>query len=93
MAFTINTSPRHLAHLALLVAISSALALMLIRFLEFGVLTAFGVAVTAVCQANSSIAAHTELTQRALDVADEKARRAAEKKEALQAGVSAKKRR
>lgn len=93
MAFVINTSARHLAHLAILVALSTALAFLFIHILDFGYLTAFGVSVTAVCQANSSIISHMELTQRALDVAEEKARRAAEKKEALQAGVGAKKRR
>ena len=93
MAVELNLSWRHAGHFVLLCALSAALALLLVAYFELSPLTAFGIAVTAVCQANRSILQHVELTQRALDVAEEKARRAADKREALQAGVSAKKRR
>lgn len=92
MAFVVNTSAPHLAHLALLVAFSTALAILLMFFLGFGTLSAFGVAVTAVCQANSKIAAMqagAEVELRKLELAEEKAERAAKKKSLK--GVGAKK--
>jgi len=76
MAAIVLTSVR-LRHLALLVGLSAAMALLLMRWLEWGPTAAFGLSVTTVCQVNAAIVKEKEKAAEAAEAAAQRA----EKKE------------
>ena len=78
MAAIVLTSDR-LLHLALLVGLSIALALLLMRWMEWGRTAAFGLSVTTVCQVNAAIVKEREKAAAAAEAAAQRA----EKKEGV----------
>ena len=53
MVFTVNTSSAHLKHLLVLVGVSSVVAIFLIYFYEWGILSSFSLSVTVTVQVNN----------------------------------------
>lgn len=78
MAAIVLTSDR-LLHLALLVGLSTLLALLLMHWLEWGPTAAFGLSVTTVCQVNAAIVKEKEKVAEAAEAAAHRA----EKKEGV----------